>query len=75
MNDDDWQVLYGRNVWDATTGYTIDATNFHKQKQCLALLLAFRNNFEEITNTSSFLRKQLDFSLSISIHLIEISSS
>ena len=50
---------------------------FFAKKQCL--FLVFRNNFEEITNTSLFLLKQLDYSLSISMkryyHLIEISSS
>ena len=35
------------------------------QKKCL--FLVFWNNFEEITNTSLFLLKQLDYSLSISM--------
>ena len=46
---------------------TSNATNrvFRKKKKCL--FLAFRNNFEEITNTRLFLLKQLDYSLSISM--------
>ena len=39
--------------------------SFSQKKQWL--FLAFRNNFEEITNTSLFVLKQLDYSLEISM--------
>ena len=52
--------------------YRVAASNatrsiFFAKKQC------FQNNFEEITNTSLFLLKQLDYSLSISMkHFVNL---
>ena len=51
-------------------GYRVAASNatrssFSLKKQCL--FFVFRNNIKEITNTSLFLPKQLDYSLSISM--------
>ena len=42
-------------------------------KQC-NLLLVFRNNFEEITNTSLFLLKQLDYILALNFYEVIVNS-
>ena len=46
---------------------TRDKAEFFARKNKQCLFLVFRNNFKEITNTSLFLQKQLDYSLSISV--------